>query len=301
MRVLVTGTKGQLARALLERGPMHGIDVVAIGRPQLDLSSGDDLTDVVAAIRPDAIVNAAAYTAVDKAESEPDLAEAVNGRGAGIVAMAAAALSIPVLQISTDYVFDGATGRPYREGDKVAPLGEYGRSKLAGERAVADKNRRHVILRTGWVYAPFGHNFVCTMLRLAQSREEVAIVADQLGVPNYSFDVADGIIRILQNIADCPGKNTFYGTFHLTSDGEVSWADFAKEIFLISKRLGGPSARVRPIATSDYPTPARRPAYACLDATKVAQVHGVRLPAWRSSLERCMTRLLSAEERGAVS
>lgn len=295
MRLLVIGTNGQLALSLLERGLSQGIEVISIGRPEIDLARDTSLDALVAGARPDAVVNAAAYTAVDKAESEPELACAVNGRGAGLVAAAAAATGAPVVHISTDYVFDGTATRPYREDDPVAPLGVYGASKLAGERAVAAATPDYAILRTAWVYSPFGHNFVRTMLRLAETRDELGVVADQRGSPNSALDLADGIIAVACNLAQRPGDADLRGTFNLTADGEASWAEFATEVFLISARLGGPNARVRAIATSDYPTPARRPAYSCLDGTKLAERHGIRLPDWRIPLETTIRRLVMAD------
>jgi dTDP-4-dehydrorhamnose reductase len=291
LRLLVIGTQGQLALSLLERGPAQQVEVIAVGRPDIDLARDADLSAVVAAARPDAVVNAAAYTAVDQAESEPDLAMAINGRGAGLVAAAAAAAGVPVVHISTDYVFDGTATRPYREDDPVAPLGVYGASKLAGEHAVAATTANHAILRTAWVYSPFGKNFVRTMLRLAETRDEVAVVADQRGCPNSALDLADGIIAVARNLVERPADADLRGIFNLTADGEASWAEFATEIFAISSAPGGPSARVRPIPTSDYPTPARRPAYSRLDGMKLATFHDVRLCDWRRSLDTTIKRL----------
>ena len=284
MRLLVIGTQGQLALSLLERGPAQQVEVIAVGRPDIDLARATDLSAVVAAARPDAVVNAAAYTAVDQAESEPDLAMAINGRGAGLVAAAATAAGVPMVHISTDYVFDGMATRPYREDDPVAPLGIYGASKLAGGHAVAEATANHAILRTAWVYSPFGKNFVRTMLRLAETRDEVAVVADQRGCPNSALDLADGVIAVARNLVERPAEAHLRGIFNLTADGEASWAEFATEIFAISSALGGPTARVRPILTSDYPTPAHRPAYSRLDGLKLTQRHGIRVPEWRNSL-----------------
>jgi dTDP-4-dehydrorhamnose reductase len=298
LRLLITGTKGQLALSLLERGLAQGVEVVAVGRPDIDLARGTDLSALVAGACPNAVVNAAAYTAVDKAESEPELARAVNGRGAGLVAAAAAAAGVPVVHVSTDYVFDGTAARPYKEDDPVAPLGVYGASKLEGERAVAAATPDYAILRTTWVYSPFGKNFVRTMLRLAETRDEVAVVADQRGCPNCALDLADGVIAVARNLAGRPGDAALRGVFHLSAEGEASWADFATNVFAISARLGGPSARVREIGTSDYPTPARRPAYSRLDGGKLAARHGVHLPDWRASLETTIRRLITADTKG---
>jgi dTDP-4-dehydrorhamnose reductase len=229
---------------------------------------------------------------VDGAESEPELAQAINGIGAGAVAGAAAAMNVPVIQISTDYVFDGAAGRPYREDDATRPLGAYGSSKLLGEQAVADANPNHAILRTAWIYSPFGKNFVKTMLRLAADRDEIGVVADQVGSPTSALDIADGVLAVGRNLVERPQDSALRGVFHMAGGGFASWADFAREIFAVSARLGGPGARVRPIGTADYPTPARRPANSRLDCGKLASVHGVALPPWHASLEPCIRRLV---------
>jgi dTDP-4-dehydrorhamnose reductase len=281
-----------VARALAERAPAHGAKAVLLGRPKLDLADPSGIEDILLDTGGDLIVNAAAYTAVDRAESEPELAEAINGIGAGAVAGAAAAMNVPVIQISTDYVFDGAAGRPYREDDATRPLGAYGSSKLLGEQAVADANPNHAILRTAWIYSPFGKNFVKTMLRLAADRDEIGVVADQVGSPTSALDIADGVLAVGRNLVERPQDSALRGVFHMAGGGFASWADFAREIFAVSARLGGPGARVRPIGTADYPTPARRPANSRLDCGKLAGIHGVVLPPWQASLEACIRRLV---------
>ena len=292
MRIIVIGRDGQVARALAERAPAHGAKAVLLGRPKLDLADPSGIEDILLDTGGDLIVNAAAYTAVDQAESEPELAEAINGIGAGAVAGAAAAMNVPVIQISTDYVFDGAAGRPYREDDATRPLGAYGSSKLLGEQAVADANPNHAILRTAWIYSPFGKNFVKTMLRLAADRDEIGVVADQVGSPTSALDIADGVLAVGRNLVERPQDSALRGVFHMAGGGFASWADFAREIFAVSARLGGPGARVRPIGTADYPTPARRPANSRLDCGKLAGIHGVVLPPWQASLEACIRRLV---------
>jgi dTDP-4-dehydrorhamnose reductase len=292
VRIIVIGREGQVARALAERAPAHGAKAVLLGRPKLDLADPSGIEDILLDTGGDLIVNAAAYTAVDQAESEPELAEAINGIGAGAVAGAAAAMNVPVIQISTDYVFDGAAGRPYREDDPVRPLGAYGSSKLLGEQAVADATDNHAILRTAWIYSPFGKNFVKTMLRLAAERDEVGVVADQVGSPTSALDIADGVLKVGRNLVERPQERALRGIFHMAGGGFASWADFAQEIFAVSARLGGPGARVRPIGTADYPTPARRPANSRLDCGKLAGIHGVVLPPWQASLEACIRRLV---------
>lgn len=293
MRIAVTGQAGQLVTSLIERGAAAGHEIVALGRPQLDLADPASVARALEEARPDAIVSAAAYTAVDKAESESDLAYAVNGAGAGAVAKAAKALGVPLVHVSTDYVFEGTLDRPYAESDPTGPTGVYGASKLAGEQAVLDTHDNSAVLRVAWVYSPFGGNFVKTMLRLASDRDEVSVVADQIGNPTSALDIADGIIKVATNmVADSyPDKR---GIFHMTAQGEASWADFAQAIFAASAARGGASASVRPISTVDYPTPATRPANSRLDCGKIARVHGVTLPDWHGSLGTVVARLLAA-------
>jgi dTDP-4-dehydrorhamnose reductase len=293
VRIAVTGLKGQVARSLLERGRADKTTVVAVGRPELDLAVPVTIAKALRRAAPDIVVNAAAHTAVDQAESEPELAEAINGRGAGAVAEAAARLGVPVVHLSTDYVFDGLLDHPYVETDPVAPSGAYGRSKLLGEEAVAAANHDHAILRTAWVYSPFGNNFVKTMLRLAAQREEIGVVDDQHGSPTSALDIAEGVIRVAQNLVEHSGVPELRGVFHIAGAGEASWAEFASAIFAESARHGGPWARVKPITTAEYPTPARRPANSRLNCTKLASIHGVRLPDWRGSLRTCVSRLLA--------
>lgn len=294
MRIAVTGRTGQLAQALTERAAGLGISAIAIGRPEMDLAYPETVAAALIGLRPDIVVNAAAYTAVDLAESEPDLAYQVNAQGAEAVARAAAGLAIPVIQISTDYVFDGRLERAYREDDPARPIGIYGASKLRGERAVADVTGDHVILRTAWLYGPFGKNFVRTMLAAARERDTVSVVGDRFGTPTHALDLADGIIAIARNLLDRPAASELRGTFHITGAGHTNWAEFASTMFAMSAAAGGPAARVIPIATSDYPAAARRPANSRLDNDRLAAIHGVRLPDWRQSLEECVGRLLES-------
>lgn len=295
MRILVTGTEGQVARALAERAKWHGVDVVLLGRPALDLTDPGSVRRVIGETAGDVVVNAAAYTAVDQAEKEPDLARAVNEVGAGAVAEAARARAMPIIQISTDYVFDGSGDRPFRETDPVAPLGVYGRTKLAGEEAVASAHPDHAILRTAWVYSPFGKNFVKTMLRVAKDRDEVSVVADQHGSPTSALDIADGVLAVAKGLVARPQDVSLRGVFHMCGTGYTTWADLAAEIFAVSERLGGPCARVRRIATADYPTPAKRPANSRLDCSKLREAHGVSLPEWQRSVAECIDRLHAME------
>lgn len=293
MRIAVTGRFGQLARSLVERGPSANMEVLTLARPAIDLARPHDLTDALAALRPQAVVSAAAYTAVDLAESEPQLAYQINANGAEALARATALLQIPIVHLSTDYVFDGTLDRPYCEDDPPSPINVYGSSKLRGEQLVAAANPNHVILRTAWVYSPFGKNFARTMLSLAGTREEVSVVSDQRGTPTNALDIADGIFTVLRNLITRPDDTAVRGVFHMTSDGETNWAEFAMAIFAASATCNGPFSQVRAIASSAYPTAARRPANSRLDNSRMARSHGVRLPLWRDSVPETISRILA--------
>jgi len=277
--------------SLIERAAAHDVEIQAIGRPDLDLSDPDSIERCLDAARADVVVNAAAYTAVDKAESEEELVTQINGAGAGLVAAAARRQGAPVIHISTDYVFDGTFDRPYDETDPPAPVGAYGRSKLAGEFAVAAANPEHVILRTAWVYSPFGGNFVKTMLRLGETRGQLNVVADQRGGPTSALDIADAVIAVAKGLIDRPGR---FGIFHMTGAGEASWAEFAAAIFAEAEAHGRKPVEVVPITTAQYPTPARRPANSRLNGAKLRETYGVELPHWRASLKSCVARLLAS-------
>jgi dTDP-4-dehydrorhamnose reductase len=295
MRIAVTGKTGQIVSSLLERGAIAGHEVIALGRPEMDLADPASVVQALDEVAPDVIVSAAAYTAVDKAESDSTLAHAVNDAGAGAVAQAAHRLGVPLVHVSTDYVFDGKLERPYVESDPTGPTGVYGASKLAGEQAVlAAYGDNSAVLRVAWVYSPFGANFVKTMLRLAGDRDELGVVADQVGNPTSALDIADAILQVATNMIS-DDSCSLRGVFHMTAQGDASWADFAEAIFSGSAAGGGPSARVKRITTADYPTPAMRPANSRLDCGLIARVHGVTLPDWRQSLETVMGRLQPAQ------
>lgn len=295
MRIVVTGRHGQVAQALHERAAGTNAEIILLARPEIDLTRPSEIEAALIARKPDAIVNAAAYTAVDQAESEHDLAYAINAEGAGAVARAATKLGVPIVQLSTDYVFDGTGERPYRETDPTNPLSVYGASKLAGERAVAKAAPDHAVLRTSWVYGPSGKNFVRAMLALARQRDEVRVVCDQVGAPTNALDIADGVLGVVRNLLAEPTRSDLRGIFHMTADGTATWAEFAEAIFAASRAAGGPSAKVIPIPTTEYPTPARRPANSRLDGSALAAAHGIRLPHWRQSLRPCIERLLTQD------
>lgn len=292
-RLLVTGRYGQIATALAERAALEGrFEVVSRGRPQFDLADPSTVGAALEMASPDIIVSAAAYTAVDQAETEEDLATRMNGLSAGEIAKAADRLGVPIIHISTDYVFDGLKSTPYVEDDTVAPIGAYGRSKLAGEIAVRAATAQHVILRTAWVYSPFGKNFLKTMLRLAETRESLSVVDDQTGNPTSAIDIADGILTVASNLLS-DHSLALRGTFHMSGNGAASWADFAEEIFSCARLQNGPFATVNKIATSEYPTPARRPANSRLDCARLRQLHGIDLPPWQVSTAQVVERLLA--------
>ena len=297
MRILVTGRGGQVARSLAERAATHpDAEVIFAGRPHLDLLQPETVRAAILTARPDVVVSAAAYTAVDRAEDEPDRAFAVNAKGAGVVASAAEEAGAAVIHLSTDYVFSGNASGEYTETDAPDPRNVYGRSKLEGEHAVATANPRHVILRTAWVYSPFGKNFVNTMLSLASQRDHVRIVADQWGNPTAAADIADGILRIAGAIATDRqaqfGQAEFYGIFHLAGAGSTNWVGLARQVFAASASLGGPSAHIVEIATADYPAKARRPQNSRLSCEKLLGVYGWRPPQWQESCTAVVARLV---------
>lgn len=289
MDVLLVGRAGQLAQALAAALPAAGHRVTVLGRPELDLAAPASLAAALAALPvvPQLVINAAAHTAVDRAEDEPDLAFAVNAVAPGLLASAAARWGAGFLHFSTDYVFDGGLGRPYREDDAPRPLGVYGASKLAGEAAVRAANPRHLILRTAWVCSATGSNFLRTMLRLA-AREELGVVADQFGAPSFAGDLAAAVLRLLPPLARGEGC----GTFHLTGAPYTSWHGFAAAIFAALAARGRPVPRLRALTTAAYPTRARRPADARLDCSRLAALHGIAAPDWRPGLARSLDLLL---------
>jgi dTDP-4-dehydrorhamnose reductase len=295
MRIVVTGKEGQLARSLVQRAESAGASVLCIGRPELDLEKPETIALALDTLAPDVVVNAAAYTAVDQAEREADRAMAINATGAGVVADAAAKLSAPVIQISTDYVFDGKLPRPYLESEPTTPLGVYGTSKLKGEELALQANRQCVVLRTAWVYSPFGKNFVRTMLRLAQTQDEIAVVSDQIGSPTSGLSLADTILAVARNLATRPGEAELFGVFHAVDGGEATWAQFATAIFARSAAIGGPAAKVKEIATSQFPTLAPRPANSRLATERLKAVHGIDSRHWRDELIPCVDLLVARD------
>lgn len=289
MRILVTGRAGQLATSLAERAALHGgTRLVLLGRPAFDLERPGTISQQVKTMRPDLIINAAAYTAVDKAESEPERAFAVNRDGAAEVARAANDLRVPFVHISTDYVFDGLRTRPYVESDETGPLNVYGRSKLEGEQAVLAAHPGALVLRTSWMFSPFGANFVKTMLKIGAERPLLRVINDQIGNPTSALDLAAAILEIAPALQREPG-----GVYHLTSAGSTNWHDFATVIFQESGKRGGPVPRLEAISSADYKTAAQRPANSRLDCSAFSQRFGITLRPWTEATSEVVARHFS--------
>jgi dTDP-4-dehydrorhamnose reductase len=287
--ILVAGKSGQLARALGKAAGERRVPFITVGRPELDLEYASSITPVVEALRPGLIVNSAAYTSVDRAESEPARAFAVNRDGAARLAAAAAKIGAAYVHVSTDCVFDGSKLAPYREDDATAPLCVYGRSKLEGEEAVQAAYPAALVLRTSWVYSPLGNNFVRTMLRMAQIRDRVQVVDDQHGAPTAAIDLARAILDIAAQISE--GNIRKAGVYHLTAGGETTWHGFAQAIFAGWAERGRRVPTLAAISTAEYPTPARRPANSRLDCSRIEREFGIKLPHWMQSLEHCLDDL----------
>jgi dTDP-4-dehydrorhamnose reductase len=291
MKILVTGAHGQLARSLAERAPRFpGIKLTAIGRPRLDLAVPGSAAEIILEQRPDLVINTAADTDVDGAEEHQQLAMRLNAEGAGEVAEAAAAIAAPVIQLSTDYVFGGIGSHPYAEDDATSPLNAYGRTKLAGEEAARAANPDHLILRTAWVYSPFGRNFVRTMFEAAGERDELRVVADQRGSPTSALDLADALLGVAQNWkrSGTTGREL---TYHLAGSGDASWHELAAEVMEQRRKLGLRVANLVPISASEWPMRAIRPQYSVLNSSKFVRDFGIQLPDWRQSVSEVVKRL----------
>ncbi|WP_249678360.1 dTDP-4-dehydrorhamnose reductase [Pseudomonas abieticivorans] len=288
LKILITGQFGQVSRELQLRLADLG-ELIVLGRDQLDLSQPEGIRQRVRDLRPDLIINAAAHTAVDQAETEEDLAFAINARAPGIFAQEAASLDIPLIHYSTDYVFDGRKDSPYNEDDEPNPLGVYGRSKLEGEQAIRAVGGKHLILRTSWVYSLHGRNFLLTMQRLLQEKPELRVVADQIGAPTWAGTIADSTRTIIEHWRN--GDPGAWGTYHLTAKGETSWFGFAQEIGKHLLAQDKPCSILEPIPSSAYPTPAARPLNSRLDCNKLEHEWRVHLPNWRDALIECLAPL----------
>ena len=291
MKVLITGSTGQLGKALLRQAKESSESVIGLTRRQLDITDTAQLEKVLADHPHSAVVNAAAYTDVDRSEQEPQKAFAVNTQGPSYLAVCCAKYDIPLVHISTDYVFDGTKNSPYKETDPIAPLGIYGLSKADGEDAVRTNCERHVIMRTAWLYGVDGRNFVKTMLKLGRERESVRVVADQYGSPTCNDDLAAAIFVIVRRIRH--EENIPWGTYHFNGNGVTTWYEFAESIFDYARRFGKMRLqRVEPITTAEYPTPARRPPYSVLDCAQIKANFGIAPTPWRQSLKQTVERLM---------
>jgi dTDP-4-dehydrorhamnose reductase len=290
--LLIVGAKGQLGRELCGETSRRALEILAVGRDELDITDADAVSRFVGDAAPRAIINAAAYTAVDKAESDGEAAHAINALGPEHLARAAAQLDIPLLHLSTDYVFDGTKHGAYRENDAVAPLGVYGTSKEEGERRVRAAHPKHIILRTSWVYGVHGNNFLKTMLRLSRERDELRVVADQRGCPTATIDIA----RALLAAESAAGDRALWGTYHFAGTGVTTWHEFAVEIVNAAAESETRTVRVVPITTKEYPTPARRPANSELDSGHFAKAFGYKSPSWQERTKQIVGELLVATE-----
>jgi dTDP-4-dehydrorhamnose reductase len=290
-RILVTGRGGQLATGLEAALPAQGFEALLVGQPEFEFDKPETVITAFAALKPDAVVNCAAWTAVDAAEDDEAGAFRANALGPALLGQLTRQAGIPIIQISTDYVFDGLKGAPYLESDLPNPLGAYGRTKLAGEWAAQAANRRSIILRTAWVFAPMGKNFLRTMLALGEERPELRVVADQWGSPTAAPDLADAISSILGRLRDHGWRDDLAGTYHATGGGFTNWHSFAEAIFAEAALHGAPRPKVHAITTADYPTKARRPADGRLDNGKLFRTFGVALPPWEAGLKRVMAAL----------
>jgi dTDP-4-dehydrorhamnose reductase len=295
-RILIAGKSGRVARDLVEAAERLGIAVTALGRPDLDMRDRGSIARALAEHAPSAIVNAAGMVAVDEAERDPEQAFAINRDGAARLAAATAEAGLPFLHLSSDYVFDGAKGTPYREDDPVAPLSHYGRAKAAGEAAVLAAHPGALVVRTSWVYGPHGTNFLTTMLRFAETQDTVRVVADQYGTPTAGADLAEALLAMIGQMMK-PGAPS-PGIYHVAGTGETTWRGFAEAIFAGWAKRGYRVPAVAPISLADWPGPAPRPRDSRLDCGKVARAFDIRLPDWRESLEKCLDRLAREAHAG---
>lgn len=291
MKILVFGGGGQVGREVCRAARPGSVELVTCDQRESDITEPVAVAAAVSRHRPDLVINLAAYTAVDRAESEPEAAWAVNCAGAANIAAVCGETATPLIHVSTDYVFDGASERPYTEEDPTNPLNVYGRSKLEGEMRVCEACPSAIVLRTSWVFSPYGSNFVRTMLRLAQTQEIARVVDDQCGAPTAAADLAEAILEMVVELDGTPGRP---GVYHVTAAGATTWHGFAAAIFA---RLPGAvrACNLVAIKTSEYPRPACRPRNSRLDCTKMERTFGIRLPDWEHSLEACLQQITEIE------
>lgn len=294
MKMLVTGANGQLGREIIDVTQSKGCRVQAPPEDDLDITDVDKIDHMIGQHQPDLIINTAAYTQVDKAETEEALAFKVNKTGCSNLARMCVRHRVPLVHISTDYVFDGQKGTPYVETDPIAPLGVYGRSKAEGESEIRSILKEHIIIRTAWLYGLHGHNFVKTMLKLATSKKVIQVVADQYGSPTNAADLAQAILTVGRNLQ--MGSKNCWGTYHYCGQGVITWHNFAEKIMELVRQIGGkPTASVAPVTTAEYPTPTKRPAYSALDCSRINQQFKISPQPWQKSLEKTIRRLLNVQ------
>ncbi len=291
MKILVTGAKGQLGTEILRQAETMGFSHLGVDLPEWDITSPDRVNELIASYGPIVVVNAAAYTQVDRAETEPDAAWAVNADAPKYLAEACAMQDVPLIHISTDFVFDGTKSQPYTEEDPIGPLSVYGSSKAAGEAHVRERLDRHLIVRTSWLYGVYGNNFVKTMLRLATERETLRVVDDQMGCPTCAADLASALLVLCKAVYGAPSVP--WGTYHYCGEGITSWYGFAKTVIeMAGDRIPKKMKSIEPIPTEQYPTPARRPAYSALNCDKIRRAFGIHTRPWRESLRETIDNIL---------
>ncbi|MEQ8735673.1 MAG: dTDP-4-dehydrorhamnose reductase [Rhodospirillaceae bacterium] len=291
-KILITGASGQLGHALTQHTNDPNIFVLGYDRASLDVTNKEAVNRIVLSAKPDVVINAAAYTAVDKAENDAETAFSVNRNGPLNLASACVQLGVPLIHVSTDYVFDGAKRTPYSETDSTSPLGVYGTSKLAGEDAIREICNHHIILRTAWLYGVHGKNFVKTMLRLSESEDTLRVVNDQHGSPTFANDLATGIFEIVAQLTNENVPTHGFGTFHSANAGQTTWHEFANRIIELAAPITGKKPTVNGIATSEYPVPARRPANSILNCSKLSETYGVTLRPWDQALADMLSKTL---------
>lgn len=288
--ILIIGNQGQLATALKQIGRIADHRLICLGRPAMDFTQPNTIGKIIEDVKPALVINAAAYSAVDQAQNDKEAAFAVNASGVGELGRQCARHDIPVIHVSTDYVFDGTSTSPYKPRDKVAPKGVYGQSKARGETELRETIDQHLIFRTAWLFGNHGNNFLKTMLRLGKTNDQIRVVDDQHGAPTYAHDLAVGLAQIASQVITSR-ENIPWGTYHLTNSGQTTWCGFAREIFNCCADAGTKVPEIIAITTADYPTPTPRPAYSVLDCGDTTELFGVSLPDWKDATARCIHKI----------
>jgi dTDP-4-dehydrorhamnose reductase len=294
MKILLTGSKGQLGREVVKACINAGLDIISMDLPEIDITDSEKLIRIFSELKPSIVINAAAYTAVDLAETQKNLCYAVNLDGPANLTRLCGKNKARLIHISTDYVFDGKANKPYRENDPVSPVNVYGHSKAEGEKAVLAGPGKHIILRTSWLYGRYGKNFIKTMLRIGQERKTIQVVNDQYGCPTCAYDLAEVIIVIAQRLMEDQSNNS--GIYHYCGNGITTWYEFAISIFQLAGELGLKNMPlVTPITTSQFPTPAKRPLYTALDCSVIEKSFGVELKPWKYSLKKTIHQIIDSQ------